>query len=250
MYIKLCLAVVFALIFSGCTTTHEELKGHWHSVNKNDLTVYSTLDINDSLVIIDANALVGLNKYKLPIFDKDNTLSLPLLLEDYYPEGTSDFYLKNDTLYIGSKKVKYVRSKLDTCLSHDFFSDLFVNMNLKNCSCEEVISLHDLQEKYLLSHISVGRFKNRMIFSARDSTVIQVNDVIISPFDLQEFVNQEKDIFDAYKLNAFCLNIDKDANQAVVDSIYLNLEKVLTLRHTFKSCLAEGIDKIMYEKCR
>jgi len=239
--------LLICFISFGCKPDLEDLKGHWHSCEKDG--IFEIWDINDSLVTLSENTSIGqIYQYPVHLIDENGEIMLPFF-EDIYPEFTSDFYMFSNILYLKKTNEIYIKRDKNRCWREDlFFKDLMIEVNLKECE-ENTVTRDSIQEKYSLALVSIGKPKQDFGGQTSLFDTIQVNDVLIEPWELQMFAMQEHERHSEFK-QGILLNIDKNASLILLDSIYWNLSQVLTLRYVFETCIDEENKEVRYQRSK
>lgn len=125
--------IVFALIIFatiGCSKEEIDLNGHWHLYKPNGTPYnYTTLDINDSIAIIDKNKF---NSYNCQINYNDKKDRIEIINDIYF---SFYFKIKGDTLLSfddnGNKVIIGVKPKTEKCtIESDFFATEMVSISL------------------------------------------------------------------------------------------------------------------------
>jgi|GEM_PF-4572255 len=233
---SIILLIFFVVI--GCRPDAEDLKGYWHPVYKGH--TYTTLNINDSLVYINAKSLTGqFDPYSFYLYNLNDSLQLPVFIKNSFLELTTDFQLDNDTLIIGEQKIKYIKNNPIEYWEKDLFADLMIEVNLKECN-DNSMSSDSIQQDYDLSFVSIGKPKQT---STLDT--IQVNDVFIEPHELLLFIFQAKEAF--HVKVGICLNLDKNASPALLDSVYWYLNEIQASDYVFETCIDREAKEVKFQ---
>lgn len=230
-------------VIFGCKPDVEDLKGHWHPVDEGH--TYTTLDIDDSLVYINAKSLTGpYNPYSFYLYNLNDSLQLPVFIKNSFLELTTDFQLDNDTLIIGEQKIKYIKNNPIEYWEKDLFADLMIEINLKDCKGNSMSS-DSLQQGYDLSFVNIGKPKQT---STLDT--IQVNDVFIEPHELLLFIFQAKEVLHNPLKVGICLNIDKEASPTLLDSVYWYLNEIQASDYVFETCIDREAKEVKFQKSK
>lgn len=188
MGIRVIVLLIFVLCFGCAKKKSDEIIGHWVSIDYLEGKRYQTLDFSDSSVFINKYGLYGYETYVIKNQNKYEVLG---------PHESIFFEVKNDTLqFINSDLyvLPFIRViNYSTPLKDDIFCDLPVSIDLPEATIESLI---ELKEKSLVAFINIGKLKKGYQSEKpqikADSVLIQVNDVLASMTDLEEFIKYEK----------------------------------------------------------
>jgi hypothetical protein len=209
---KLLFWGVFLSLFN-CQSNQEKLKGHWHTIREGD--VYHTLDITDSLSILDKYNING--SYSSPLFNDDGKIFFPYT----YHGHITEYDFKGDTLYLDSYPFLKIENTWEDIKS-DFFS--YLNTSISLTINNNSIPLDSIKP---IGVVHCGFRKDYWLkkdnnFKKKD-IVIQVKDVWISFDEISEYIDntirQNQDI-DNYN---FVLNFHKD----LPDSLKIELTNTI-----------------------
>jgi hypothetical protein len=199
----------------------EKLLGHWHTCSP-ETSMYSTLDILDSIAITDRYGLDIFFYEEYRIRNAKGQITLPVGL---YETSTS-FGFNGDTLVIkaDSTVVKYLRSDLDKCLISDRYEDCVIDVSLPDLA--EPIDFEVSWRSLHSEEVFVGRLKpgSPYIDSLReafpDSIFIQARNVLILSSNIPVVCERFQYMYPnpGRQLNVN-LHLGKDVPQSHVDEI-------------------------------
>ncbi len=114
-------------------------------------------------------------------------------------------------------------------------TDLLVENKLPNAT-----QLQKLEKKSLVSYIYIGKPKDTDKFGSEPR--IQVNDVLIQPKEVPQFVLQEKDKLDEVERDkiTMSLRIDRDAKMGIVIDVKQQLREANALKVNYSSIKGGG----------
>lgn len=114
-------------------------------------------------------------------------------------------------------------------------TELLVENKLPNAT-----QLQKLEKKSLVSYIYIGKPKDTDKFGTEPR--IQVNDVLINPKEIPQFVLQEKDKLDEVERDkiTMSLRIDRDAKMGIVIDVKQQLREANALKVNYSSILGGG----------
>jgi hypothetical protein len=203
-----CVVLLFLLIFS--IKKIEKLDGHYVSVDKTKNEPYATLDISDSVILVNRNSISIHDRDTVIINTKNN--SFIRSTQPFFPfcdfkvtkNGISLFY-QHDA---GIESVDFIRDTFVNELE-TYYTTSKLKIDLKNCA-----SLYFRIDNHVaLKNIPIGVPKNE---SFGNSIKIQVEDAFISTEELKQ-----NSSFFADSSLWICLHFDKN----VPDSLYTRIKK-------------------------
>ncbi len=192
------------MVLIQCQTKVDSLNGHYVSIDKSTGEEYETLDIVDSLVLINA-AVVFLDNRDTIVIDTE-TKKFVRSTRAMFP--IFDFKVVGDTIEIhfehdaGQDKIKFIKGPQS--IPEDSFSTSFIDVNLVDYDSGELIHPNDFKIK----NLTIGLLKNGIKWGASDSIYIEFeNEMFLQRNELPKLI--EKLIQDNDDKLILCLNFDK-----------------------------------------
>jgi hypothetical protein len=236
------LYLVTLIILTGCKINDREntsLKGHWHCVEPCGLN--KTLDIFDSITIINNQVLFGPERFEYPRVDEKNRQILPL---DHFFTYSDSFTINNDTLKIyGSGKFtdstvsylyKYVKSNKQ-CELWDRYISSVVNLTLSESTPSE-----DYDELLYPVDLFIGtsiKPEYQRPKSSMDSIFVQADDVFIELDEVQRYcIEKESELVPNDKIS-LVLHADSQVNEIFIHRLIKMVPKTIAV---YKAVQSEG----------
>lgn len=237
---KRLLPIILAGLLTQCQTEKANLDGHYVSIDKFDDNSYMTLDIVDSLVLINKNIVFIDQRDTIIINSKTN--SFVSSTREMYP--FFDFKVLKDTVVLhyshdgGDDKMKFVR---DIPSSSDYFSSSLIDIELNNYHNEPEANINESQIK----NITIGALKKGIRWAKSDTIYIEYENEVFINFDDISKIGRVLDS-DSIKNWVICLNLDKEVPIAISDRIKSDLRNSYSDEQLIQTQL--GGDKIIYVK--
>ncbi|UZR97513.1 hypothetical protein [Chondrinema litorale] len=127
-------------------------------------------------------------------------------------------------------------------VSHDPDYELMVEIELSICE-DQVFLADSIYKYYDVEYISLGRLKDKFIDTANEENFIdgkhyiQVNDVLISPSWITDYIFDVYSPHDIEKPIALILNIDKTTPNGILKAFFKQIDDTKSLKAIFISCL-------------
>jgi hypothetical protein len=218
---KIFYPIVIFIGLSGCQSKVDNLDGHYVSVGKPGDT-YETLDIADSLVLINISSVFRGQRDTVVIDTKTNSfLSSTRAMFPIF-----DFKVVNDTIEVhfehdaGQDKIKFVKGHTNAA---DHFSTSYIDVDLLDYDSGKLIDANDLR----IVNLTIGPLKKGTDWgtSDKDSICIEYeNEFFLQRNELQKL--SDKLILDIDDKVILCLNFDKRVSRQVTTEIKNALEKI------------------------
>lgn len=227
------------LVFlAQCQNKQTNLDGHYVSTNLPYDNRYYTLDIIDSLVLINKN-VVFLDQRDTIIIDP-KTNSFIRSTREMFP--FFDFGLINDTVMLqfahdgGEDIIKFIKA---TPSASEFFSPSLIEIEPEQYHNESEFKIDGLNVK----NIVVGPLKNGVSWSKPDSLYIEFENEIF--IDLKDIARIGPSLdSDSVSNWAICLHLDKHVPQPVANQLRLALLKNYDHKKIAESRLSDN--KLIY----
>jgi hypothetical protein len=242
---RLLVFILLMFSFFGCNSDLDKIQGHWHSTSQNGR--YETLDINDSIIIL--NNLDRHGFYlKEKIQFKDDKLLLPLAYHygfNFLVSFNKDTLILQDCDTPISFELKFLKYNEDNNkrnhLSSDFNSqlDFFIEMDATN----ECFPFDSITQFNKWSMVNVGFPKESMSLK-KDSLYINTEGQIINIHDLKKYLHYQMDeveyenvIVNNQKNMIFIINADKTTPQKVIDSMIEEVNELDFIKEIYRTCI-------------
>jgi len=219
---RLHIIIIIIIGLSGCQTKVENLDGHYISTGQLTADTYETLDIKDSLVLINkGNAFLG-QRDTIVIDTKSN--SFISSTRAMFP--IFDFKVVNDTIELhfehdaGQDKIKFIKGTHTN--PADYFSTSHIDVDLLDYDSGELIDTNDLK----IINLTIGPLKRGTDWGTNDKDSICIefeNEVFLQKNELRNLAT--KLIQDDDDKVILCLNFDKRVTQSVATEIRNDLKK-------------------------
>lgn len=214
---------LFPIILAGllihCQTEKVNLNGHYVSLSKFDNNSYLTLDIVDSLVLIN-RTIVFMDQRDTIIIDQ-KTNSFVRSTREMFP--FFDFRVSKDTVILefahdaGTDKIKFIK---DIPTNNDYFSNSLIDVELEKYLDEPQVVLEGLQIK----NVTVGTLKKGIKWAEADSNYIEFeNEVFLDLKDISKLGPSFES--DSIRNWVICLNLDKQVPSSLSDRLKSELVK-------------------------
>lgn len=216
--------IIIIIGLSGCQTKVVNLNGHYISISKLKNDTYETLDINDSLVLINKDNVFITQRDTIVIDTETNSfISSTRVMFPIY-----DFKVVNDTIELhfqhdaGQEKVKFIKGAKKS--PKDYFSTSYIDIDLLDYQNEELINTNDLE----ILNLIIGPVKKGIDWLTNDKDSIYIE--FENEFFLQK--NEIKSLADKLiqgndKKVILCLNYDKRVTQSMKGEIKNELIKII-----------------------
>jgi len=247
------LTLVLIILSFGCESKWDKIKGHWHTIDNypNGEEFYYTLDIEDSISLINKYSVDGIKYYPLPIKFDRNTI-LPALSLEY----SSNISIKQDTLTINNE-LTYVRHDLKECLKEDLFCNLEVSIDLES-STKKSLPFDSLSSMNIL-FINIGKIKKEFESSYtfnKDSFLIPISGGFIELNEIKRFISVELDKIElgeagdslVHSTLYIAINADSEAPKSLIDSVYNRINDTLESEQILLTTFNEKKNRIEFER--
>ncbi len=254
---------IILLVLIGCKSDFEKLQGQWRRITP-DNTRYQTLDINDSIVILnklDRNGFYLREK----IYTKNDTIILPLAYEFLY-----NLYVgfNNDTLilyplkksgsdWIGASKWVKMSDESNE-ISADFNSNLMFSINLDTNNKSIPFDTIGYKNKWTIINIGYPKKSIKRILNLhKDSLYLNINGNILTyndindilKFELEETTYPNKEIQTQEDL-IFIINADKNTPDEILDSILIKTQDLDFIKGIYRTCVNNDRKTVGLNKLR
>lgn len=211
-------------------TTLQKLKGHWHMKTPYRLT----LDISDSTVKVNQYSMLNY-PIEVPLFDSlDGSISLPIFCGC---GGTAmpivkDFFFSHDSLVFDNKitskclvdaPVKFWKDDPEQCKWTHALENWPDDLELSSFPEQTLpfINLDSLRENNIVAFMALGYPVKKDLWGIMPK--IMVRDLFISFTEIDEFINQERQIYGENYPVSLCLIIDTSVPQTFVKGVFTAL---------------------------
>ncbi len=200
----------------------DNLAGHYISSGHLTSDTYETLDIEDSLVLVNKGSVFLLQRDTIIIDTKTN--SFVSSTRAMFP--IFDFKVVNDTIEIhfehdaGQDKIKFIKGTHIT--PGDYFSTSYVDVDLLEYDSGELIDINDLK----MVNLTIGPLKKGTDWGINDMDSICIefeNEFFLKRSEFQQLI--DKLIQDNDDEAILCLNFDKRVPRSVAMEIRNELEE-------------------------
>src|SRR5690606_12312640 len=214
--------IIIIGLSGGCQTEVDNLEGHYISTSQLTSDTYETLDIEDSLVLIN-KASVFLGQRDTILIDT-KTNSFISSTRAMFP--IFDLKVVNDTIEIhfehdaGQDKIKFIKG---THINPaDYFSTSYIDVDLLEYDSGELIEINDLK----MVNLTIGPLKKGTDWGINDMDSICIefeNEFFLKRSEFQQLI--DKLILDNDDEAILCLNFDKRVPRSVAMEIRNELEE-------------------------
>jgi hypothetical protein len=142
--------ILTLIILTQCQTKVDSLNGHYISVNEFGDGRWETLEIVDSLILVN-RIVMGVNERDTVVIDRLTNKIVTITPKSLFP--IVDFKLNGDTIELhcegdlGQYQIKFLRTTQVNSKYH--FSNNYVDSNLADYNEEELVSTNGLKIKNL-----------------------------------------------------------------------------------------------------
>lgn len=211
------------LTLFSCSTSNKDVNGHWHSTTPS-IGTFKTLDINDSLTII--------NKFEIeysrfsPFLRKDpKTGKLYLPFQEYTVVET--YNIDNDTLSITNYgfSYKYVKSDFSECKLADRYTNSVIDISLSESS-----EAMDYEELVYTANLFIGssiKSEFDRPRSSSDSIFIQAYDVFIKLEDVPKYCKEKESELSPNDQISLVLHADRQVNELFIQRLLEEVPKTI-----------------------
>lgn len=238
-------------------STFKKLQGHWHMDEPYSLT----LDIEDSVVILNKYSLIDYPE-EFPLLDSvDHAISLPV------PCGCGGstlpvmrkFQLRRDTLIYDEKiseecyaftPIKFAKNNPSQCRWKHAITGRNPILNFTSfpkVTSTMVINLDSLRSVSPIASILVGFPIEKEQFGVNPK--IQAYDVFIEPKEIPLFIEQQKNMYGEDMPLSVCLVIDNSVPQTFIDEV-INAIPTEKVSNIFRLVSFEDENKFGYERMK
>jgi len=203
------------LTLLGCPNIDNSINGHWHSTTP-DIGTFNTLDINDSITVINKLEIDYTEFAPFPRKDsKTGKLFLPF--QEYASVDT--YNIDNDTLNITDSgySYKYVKSDFKECELADRYRNSVINISLI-----DYFKAEDYDKLLYTANLFIGnsiKSEYERPKSTPDSIFIQADDVFIKLGEVSRYCNEKESAFLPDDQISLVLHADRQVNELFIQRL-------------------------------
>ena len=231
---KITINILIALTLLGCSRNTEGLKGDFVAINDLIGDGYATIDIEDSIVL--------LNKYSV-FYDERDTIIIDPKRKTFIRSNRNlfpiyDFKAIKDTVYLsysydaGEETIKFIRSEISPMFK--YFAESSIDIQLMTYNNETVVLIE--QNKVL--NLIIGRLKEGVDWpnAQPDSIFIEFERYdYLGNKELSELIGHTEQVQDP----VLCLHFDKRVPTEVMISIRNKIKNTVSASKVVESRITE-----------
>ena len=217
--------ILALIILTQCQTKVDNLNGHYISVYEFGDGRWETLEIVDSLILVN-RIIMAVNERDTVVVDRSTNKIVTITPKSMFP--IVDFKLNGDTIELrceddlGHYKIKFLKTTQTNPKYH--FSNSYIDINLADYNEEERVSTNGLKIKNLTVGFLQEYFLKGKWSGVKDSVYIEFdNSILLQKDELQMLTKKLMESTDTKWI--LCLNLDKRIPESMSKEIKESLRK-------------------------